>query len=183
MEARARRRPRSTPSVIRSPSSSFACRSRRPFTSDPVRRAEVDDPVRRLLLAQLRMAPRDVRVGELDVAVLRAPEHDDALVDRGGARRRSSARAISRSTGAGPAFSGRARRRSSAGRPSSRSPASARAASVERRRRGRAAPCASRSRTRRARGRRRSGARRRAATASRSPRGARARRGTPAARA
>src|SRR5437588_1597115 len=44
-----------------------------------VGRAEVDHPVRRALLPNLRMAPRDVGVGELDVAVTRAPD-DDALL-------------------------------------------------------------------------------------------------------
>src|SRR6184192_1862018 len=35
----------------------------------PVRGPEVDDPVRRTLLTELSVAPRDVGVGELDVAL------------------------------------------------------------------------------------------------------------------
>src|SRR5205823_14549188 len=46
----------------------------------PVRRAEVDDPVRRALLPQLGVAPRHVRVRELDVTVARAADHDAPLV-------------------------------------------------------------------------------------------------------
>src|SRR5262249_50724317 len=46
-----------------------------------VRRVEVDDPVRRAFLADLGVAPRDVRVRDLDVAVLRAPDHDATLLD------------------------------------------------------------------------------------------------------
>ena len=42
-----------------------------------VRRAEVEDPVGGAFLAELRVAARDVRVREPDVAVLRAP--DDVL--------------------------------------------------------------------------------------------------------
>src|SRR3712207_270620 len=52
-----------------------------PVHLEPVRRVEVDDPVRRALLAQLRVAARDVAVGDLDVALLRAADHDAALVD------------------------------------------------------------------------------------------------------
>src|SRR2546421_9594794 len=45
-----------------------------------VGRAEVDHPVRRALLPDLRMAPRDIGVGELDVAVARAPDDDAPLL-------------------------------------------------------------------------------------------------------
>src|SRR5207253_8590088 len=48
---------------------------------DAVGRVEVDDPVRRALLAQLRMPSRDVRVRELDLALARAAEHETRLVD------------------------------------------------------------------------------------------------------
>src|SRR2546426_5696 len=41
---------------------------------DPVRRAEVDDPVRGAFLPQLCVPARDVGVGELDVAVARAAD-------------------------------------------------------------------------------------------------------------
>src|SRR5262249_16163988 len=51
---------------------------------DPVRRVEVDDPVRRALLPELRVAARDVRVLDLDVGLARAPEDDAARVDAGG---------------------------------------------------------------------------------------------------
>src|SRR6059058_314054 len=42
---------------------------------------EVDHPVRGAFLPDLRVAARHVRVGDLDVAVLRAPDHDAALLD------------------------------------------------------------------------------------------------------
>src|SRR5436190_24281000 len=42
---------------------------------------EVDDPVSGARLPDLGMAARNVRVGDLDVAVLRAPDHDPALLD------------------------------------------------------------------------------------------------------
>src|SRR5712691_1304749 len=45
-----------------------------------VRRAEVDDPVRRALLSHLRVTARHVRVRQLDVAVARATEHDAPLL-------------------------------------------------------------------------------------------------------
>src|SRR5260221_4482 len=51
---------------------------------DSVRRFEVDDPVRRAFLAQLRVPARDVRVLDLDVALARAAEHDAPLVDPAG---------------------------------------------------------------------------------------------------
>src|SRR5947209_1079197 len=46
---------------------------------EAVRRVEVDDPVRRPLLPHLRMLPRHVRIGDLDVAVARASDHDPPL--------------------------------------------------------------------------------------------------------
>ena len=54
---------------------------------DPVRRVEVDDPVRRALLAQLGVAAGDVRVGELDVALARAADEHAPLLDLRGAGR------------------------------------------------------------------------------------------------
>src|SRR5690349_6140755 len=45
----------------------------------PVRRPEVDQPVRRALLPDLGVTARDVRIGDLDVALLAAAEDGDAL--------------------------------------------------------------------------------------------------------
>src|SRR2546430_1138620 len=45
-----------------------------------VRRAEIDDPVRRALLSHLRVTARHVRVRQLDVAIARATDHDAPLV-------------------------------------------------------------------------------------------------------
>src|SRR6476469_247346 len=47
-----------------------------------VRRAEVEDPVGGSLLPHLGVSARDIRVGEPDVAVLRAPDERAHLVDR-----------------------------------------------------------------------------------------------------
>src|SRR5437764_1845627 len=46
-----------------------------------LRRAQVDHPVCGSLLSHLRMAARDIRVGDLDVAVLRAADDDAPLLD------------------------------------------------------------------------------------------------------
>src|SRR6185503_18050781 len=52
-----------------------------PVDGHAVRRSEVEDPVGLAFAAELRMAPGDVRIGEPDVAVLRAADDDAALVD------------------------------------------------------------------------------------------------------
>ena len=70
----------------------------RPLHLDAVRRVEVDDPVRRALLPDLGVPPRDVRVGELDVAVLRAADHDAARLVSSCALPSTSSDATSRST-------------------------------------------------------------------------------------
>src|SRR4051794_26353196 len=48
---------------------------------DAVRRADVDDPPRRALLHDLRVAARHVRILDLDVGIARAAEHGAALVE------------------------------------------------------------------------------------------------------
>src|SRR5256714_15636181 len=48
---------------------------------EAVRRAEVDEPEPVALAPELRVAPRRVRVGDLDVALLRAADDDAARVD------------------------------------------------------------------------------------------------------
>src|SRR5436309_9809075 len=52
-----------------------------PVHLHPVGRVEIDHPVRRALLPHLGVPPRNVRVGELDVAVLGSADHDLPLVE------------------------------------------------------------------------------------------------------
>ncbi len=67
------------PIVTVSPGSSLARFVRGAVDLDAVRRAEVDDPVRRPVLAQLRVLARRVRVGEPDVALAGAADRDAPL--------------------------------------------------------------------------------------------------------
>ena len=69
------------PSVIRSSSSSFARFNVLAVDRDAVRGAEVDDPVRRAVLADLGVPSRDVGIGDTDVAVLRAADDDARLLE------------------------------------------------------------------------------------------------------
>src|SRR5207249_11606781 len=48
---------------------------------DAVRRVEVNDPVGGALLPQFGMSAGDIGIGDLDVGVLRAPDHLAALRD------------------------------------------------------------------------------------------------------
>ena len=69
------------PIVKRVPSSSFSRFTRLPLTSTPFVESRSTSQYGGAFLAQLRVAPRDVRVGDLDVGVLRAADHDAPLRD------------------------------------------------------------------------------------------------------
>src|SRR3970282_1569767 len=80
-----------------------------PVPGRPVQRAEVDDPVGRALLPELRVAARDVEVGDADVAVAGTSEDDPrrcGVVSTGGvttSRSGSGAGAVS-ATGFGARY-------------------------------------------------------------------------------